>query len=54
MSALPHLWEDGADQALCLHMGVAQSRGVVRIHRAWVLAVSERVLGALSYVSLFF
>lgn len=36
MSALPHLWEDGADQALCLHVGGAWIRGVVCTHRAWV------------------
>lgn len=38
MSALPHLWEDGADQALCVHVGVAWSRGVVCVHKAWVLS----------------
>lgn len=38
MSALPHLWEDGADQALCLHVGGAWSRGVVCTHRARVLS----------------
>lgn len=38
MSAPLHLWEDGADQALCPHVGGAWSRGVVCTHRAWVLS----------------
>lgn len=38
MSALQHLWEHIVDQALCLHVGGAWSRGVVCTHRAWVLS----------------
>lgn len=38
MSVLPHLWGDGADQALRLHVGGTWSRGVVYTHRARVLS----------------
>lgn len=54
MSALPHLWEDRADQALCLHVGGAWSRGVVCTHtEPGYSAGSELGLGALSCSFLF-
>lgn len=50
MSALPHLWEDRDDQALCLHVGGMLGAGEWCVHtESGCSAGSELVLGVLSY-----